>query len=184
MLAQIATPPGDTDFYKLELRSSWFFQGFLPAHYFQIDARTGVVDGYGSTQHIPIFERWFLGGLTSLRGYRYHQIGPADIYGEPLGGDTYFFGDAEYTIPIVKMISVAWFYDIGNVFANPYSFKLTQQQSHFYSDNVGIGLRIVLPILGPQGVPLRLDYGFPLTHDPNTGSTGRVQIGVGYTREF
>ncbi|MGA2542937.1 MAG: outer membrane protein assembly factor BamA [Verrucomicrobiota bacterium] len=183
-LTQIATPPGDTDFYKLELRSSWFFKGLAPGHILQLDARGGVVDGYGGTQHIPIFERWFLGGLGSLRGYRYHQIGPADGFGEPLGGDTYFFGDAEYSIPLVKIVRLAWFYDMGNVFADPYSFKLTQQQAHFYSDNVGIGLRIVLPIGGPQGVPLRLDYGIPMTHDANTGSGGRVQIGVGYTRDF
>jgi outer membrane protein insertion porin family len=183
-LTQIATPPGDTDFYKLEMRSSWYFKGFAPSHVLELDARAGVVDGYGSSDHVPIFERWFLGGIGSLRGYRYHQVGPEDGYGEPLGGDTYFFGDAEYTIPIIKMISFAWFYDIGNVFANPYSFKLTQQQVHFYSDNVGVGLRIVLPIGGPQGVPLRLDYGIPITHDPNTGSSGRVQISVGYTREF
>jgi outer membrane protein insertion porin family len=184
LLTQIATPPGDTDFYKLELRSSWFFKGLAPGHILQLDARGGVVDGYGGTTHIPIFERWFLGGLGSLRGYRYHQIGPQDGFGEPLGGDTYFFADAEYSIPLAKIIRLAWFYDMGNVFANPYSFKLTQGQTHFYSDNVGIGLRIVLPIGGPQGVPLRLDYGIPITHDANVGSGGRIQIGVGYTRDF
>ena len=184
LLTQIATPPGDTDFYKLEMRSSWYFKGLAPGHILQLDGRSGVVEGYGGTDHIPIFERWFLGGLGSLRGYRYHQIGPQDGYGEPLGGDTYFFGDAEYSIPLVKIVRLAWFYDIGNVFADPYSFKLTQQQTHFYSDDYGIGLRIVLPIGGPQGVPLRVDYGIPLTHDPNLGNSGRVQIGVGYTRDF
>jgi outer membrane protein insertion porin family len=184
LLTEVATPPGDTDFYKLELRSSWFFKGFAPGHILELDARGGVVDSYDGTRRIPIFERWFLGGLGSLRGYRYHQIGPEDAYGEPLGGDTYFFGGAEYSIPLAKIIRLAWFYDMGNVFAGPYSFKLTQAQTHFYSDNVGIGLRIVLPIGGPQGMPLRLDYGIPITHDPNLGSSGRIQIGVGYTREF
>ena len=183
-VAQVATPPGDTDLYKLELRSSWFFKGFAPGHILEIDGRTGVVDTYGGTQRVPIFERWFLGGLGSLRGYRYHQIGPSDEYGEPLGGDTYFFGDAEYSIPLAKIVRLAWFYDIGNVFADPYSFKLTQTQTHFYSDNLGIGLRIALPFGGPQGVPLRLDYGIPLTHDSNLGSAGRIQIGVGYIRGF
>ena len=172
LLTQIATPPGDTDFYKIEMRSSWYFKGFAPGHILQLDGRSGVVDGYGGTDHIPIFERWFLGGLGSLRGYRYHQIGPQDSFGEPLGGDTYFFGDAEYSIPLVKIVRLAWFYDIGNVFADPYSFKLTQAQTHYYSDDYGIGLRIVLPIGGPQGVPLRIDYGIPLTHDSNLGQPG------------
>jgi outer membrane protein insertion porin family len=184
ILAQIATPPGDTEFYKLELRSSWFFKGFANGHILQLDGRGGVVDPYGGSTHVPIFERWFLGGLGSLRGYRYHQIGPQDQFGEPIGGDTYFFGDAEYSIPIVKIVRLAFFYDIGNVFAQPYSFKLSGRQTHFYSDNVGVGLRIVLPMGGPQGVPLRIDYGIPMTHDPDVGSAGRVQIGVGYTRDF
>jgi outer membrane protein insertion porin family len=184
LLTQIATPPGDTDFYKLETRSSWYFKGLLPGHILQLDGRAGVVDTYDGTQHVPIFERWFLGGMGSLRGYRYHQIGPTDVFGEPLGGDTYFFGDAEYSIPIVKFIRFAWFYDIGNVFPKPFSFKLGDRQTHFYSDDVGVGLRIVLPFGGPQGVPLRIDYGFPLTHDSDVGSGGKVQIGVGFTRDF
>ena len=184
LLTQIATPPGDTDFYKLEMRSSWFFKGFLQGHILQLDGRAGALDTYGGTEHVPIFERWFLGGMRSLRGYRYNQVGPQDEYGEPLGGDTYFFGDAEYSIPVIKYIRLAWFYDIGNVFKDPYSFKLAEGQTHFYSDDAGIGLRIVLPIGGPQGVPLRLDYGIPWTHDANIGSNGRIQIGVGYTREW
>ena len=184
LIAQIATPPGDTDLYKLEMRSSWFFKGFTQGHILQLDARTGVVDTYGGTSRVPIFERWFLGGLGSLRGYRYHQIGPSDPYGEPLGGDTYFFGDAEYSIPLAKILRLVWFYDIGNVFAQPYSFKLTESQTHFYSDDVGIGLVIALPFGGPGGVPLRIDYGIPITHDANLGSAGRVQIGVNFLRGF
>jgi outer membrane protein insertion porin family len=183
-IAQIATPPGDTDFYKLELRSVWYFKGLAPGHILQLDTRGGVVDTYDGTQHVPIFERWFLGGLGSLRGYRYHQIGPQDGFGEPLGGDTYFFGSAEYSIPLNKLIRLAWFYDMGNVFADPYSFKLTRGQTHFFSDNVGMGLIINLPIGGPQGVPLRVDYGIPITHDANVGSGGRVQIGVNFNRPF
>ncbi|MGD1086287.1 MAG: BamA/TamA family outer membrane protein, partial [Verrucomicrobiota bacterium] len=178
-----ATPPGDTDFYKLELKTGWFFRGLRPGDIIELDAQGGVADTYGGTPRIPIFERYFLGGLYSLRGYRYRQVGPADQFGEPLGGDTYFFGGGEYSIPIVKdFVRLAWFYDIGNVFANPYSFKLTEQQTHFYEDDAGMGLRIVLPIGG--GMPLRLDYGIPITHDANTGSSGKVQFGVGYTRNF
>jgi len=182
-VADIATPPGDAEFYKLELKSSWYFPGFLPGHILEIDGRGGVVDSYGSTSHIPIYERWFLGGLYSLRGFRYRQVGPQDQFGEPLGGDTYFFGGAEYSIPLAKIVRLAWFYDIGNVYQDPFSVKLTGRQQHFFEDDAGIGLRIILPMGG--GIPLRLDYGVPITHDTDTGSaSGRVQIGVGYTRDF
>jgi outer membrane protein insertion porin family len=183
ILAQVATAPGDTDFYKLELRTSWYFRGFRPGDIIELDGRAGVADTYGDTARVPIFERWFLGGLNSLRGFKYRQVGPADQFGEPLGGDTYWFGGAEYSIPIVtKIIRLAWFYDAGDVYADPYSFKLSEQQSHYYNDDAGMGLRILLPVGG--GMPLRLDYGIPITHDINSGSAGKVQVSVGFSRDF
>ncbi|MGA2749728.1 MAG: outer membrane protein assembly factor BamA [Verrucomicrobiota bacterium] len=179
--AEVATRPGDTEFYKLELHSSWFFPGFAKGHIIELDGRTGVVSAWGASTHVPIFERWFLGGLYSLRGYRYETVGPEDQFGEPLGGDTYFFGSAEYSIPIIKMLRVAAFYDVGNVYPDPFSFNPGPNRG-LYSDDAGLGLRIVLPIGG--GTPLRLDYGIPITHDPNMGNSGKFQFGVGYQHPF
>jgi len=179
--ADVATEPGDTDFYKLGLKSSWYFKGFGNGHVLEIGGETGVVSAYGDSTQVPIFERYFLGGLYNLRGYKFHTVGPQDNFGEPLGGDTYFYGAAEYSIPIIKMIRLAWFYDMGNVFTDPYSFNPGPGRG-LITDDVGIGLRISLPIGG--GVPLRLDYGIPIQHDSNVGSSGRVQIGVGYTHDF
>jgi outer membrane protein assembly factor BamA len=56
---------------------------------------------------------------------------------------------------------------------------------HFYNDDVGVGLRIVLPIGG--GTPLRLDYGIPMTYEHGPGSAskwGRFQFGFGYSHPF
>jgi outer membrane protein insertion porin family len=178
---EVATSPGDTDFYKLSLKSGWYFKGFGSNQVLEIGAETGVVSPYGDSTQVPIFERWFLGGLYNLRGYKYQTVGPEDEFGEPLGGDTYFYGTAEYSIPVIKMVRLAWFYDIGNVFTSSYSFNPGPGR-RAYTDDVGMGLRIVLPIGG--GVPLRLDYGIPIQHDPNLGSSGRIQIGVGYTHDF
>jgi len=181
LLADVAAPPGDTEFYKLEMRSSWFFPGFAAGHILEVDARAGVVAPWDGTTRVPIFERWFLGGLYSLRGYKYQTIGPQDQFGEPLGGDTYFFGTAEYSIPIIKMLRVAAFYDAGNVYPDPFSFTPGANRG-FYSDDAGLGLRITLPIGG--GTPLRLDYGIPITHDPTVGNSGRFQFGFGFTHPF
>jgi outer membrane protein insertion porin family len=182
LFVDVATPPGDTEFYKIELKTSWYYPGFRPGDIFEIDARSGVVDTYGGTTQVPIYERWFLGGLNSLRGFRYRQVGPTDGYGEPLGGDTYWFAGAEYSIPLAKIVRLAWFYDAGDVYADPYSLKLSQQQTHYYNDDFGMGFRFILPIGG--GMPLRFDYGIPRTHDANSGAGGKVQISVGYTRDF
>lgn len=177
---EVASSPGNTDFYKLQLSTHWFFKGFAPGHIFELEGQSGVVSPYGASSQVPIFERWYLGGITSLRGYRYQQVGPEDQYGEPLGGDTFWFGSAEYSIPIVKMLRFAMFYDIGNVDPQPFNFNPGAGRK-FYNDDVGIGLRIILPIIG-QGVPLRLDYGFPIIHDPTAGGHGEFQFSMGYNR--
>ena len=179
-LTEVAGGPlgGDTEFYKLELRTAWFFRGFRTGHVLEFDGRTGVVAGFGAPNHVPISDRFFLGGLESLRGYRYRQVGPTDQFGEPLGGSTYWYGTMEYSIPVIERIRVAAFYDIGNVYASPYSFS-TGPGRGLYSDNWGLGLRLDLPI-----GPLRLDYGIPITHDANISGSGRFQFGVGYRHSF
>jgi outer membrane protein insertion porin family len=181
ILSSVAAPPGDTQFYKVELRTSWFFRGFRPGHILEVDGRVGVVSPWDGTAQVPIFERWFMGGLYNLRGYKYQTVSPMDPLGEPLGGDTVLFATAEYSIPIIKMLRVAGFYDFGNVYPDPFSFNPGPNRG-FYSDDVGLGLRIILPIGG--GTPLRLDYGVPITHDPTVGSSGRFQFGFGFQHPF
>ena len=124
---------------------------------------------------MPFYERYYLGGLYSLRGFKYRSISPReDHISEPIGGDTYWFGSAEYSIPIIERLRLALFYDIGNVAVGSYDYNLSN-----FNDNWGIGLRLNLPI-----GPLRLDYGIPIHHDQFNSGSGRFQFGVGYTREF
>lgn len=165
---------GDVDFYKLELKTGWYFRGFGEGHILEAVGRIGVVDEYSDTTLVPIFERFFLGGLYSLRGFKYRDIGPRDINDEPLGGKSYYFGSLEYSIPIIDRLRFAVFYDIGNVYQDAYDFDFSQ-----WNDNVGIGVRINLPI-----GPLRLDYGYPIHNDTAPDGSGRFNFGVGYTREF
>ena len=124
-----------------------------------------------------------------MRGFEYRNVGPRDPnYGniqyqamanEPIGGDSYWFGSLEYSLPIIAKedsinLRFALFYDAGCVGAAPYSF------SGNFDDNWGMGIRLDIPKIGP----LRLDYGIPIHHDAfNTGGA-RFQFGVGYTREF
>jgi outer membrane protein insertion porin family len=98
---------------------------------------------------------------------------------EPIGGDSFWFGSLEYSIPILEKesgpsVRIALFYDAGAVGAGPFSF------SGNFDDDYGIGLRLDIPHLGP----LRLDYGIPITHDQYNGASGKFQFGFGYTRGF
>ena len=168
---------GDTDFYKLELESSWYFRGLWEGHVLELGGRAGVVEAYGDSTRVPLFDRFFLGGANTLRGYKFRHVGPVDEFGEPLGGNTYWMGSAEYSIPLIERLRFAVFYDIGMVYSRAYDFDFAN-----YNDNWGVGLRLAIPQLGPA--PLRLDYAFPITHGAETSGAGRFQFSVGYQRPF
>ena len=177
---------GDKTFYKVELHTAWYFPGFFKGHVLEVIGRAGVADSLEGGD-VPFYDRYYLGGLYSLRGFKFRNIAPRDpnyvpggsMPNEPIGGDSYWFGSLEYSVPIFEKdggvsLRFALFYDIGAVGAAPYSF------SSSYNDNWGLGMRLNIPHLGP----LRLDYGIPITHDNFNGSSGQFQFGVGYTREF
>jgi outer membrane protein insertion porin family len=165
---------GEKEFYKLEAKTAWYFRGLATGHVLEVVARTGIAQSL-QDQDVPFYDRYYLGGLYSLRGYKYRSISPRQAgFDEPIGGDTYWFGSAEYSIPVIEKLRVALFYDVGNVSARSFSYDLEQ-----FDSNWGLGMRLNLPI-----GPLRLDYGIPIRHDQYNGSSGRFQFGVGYTREF
>lgn len=165
---------GDEEFYKLQFKTAWYFPGLFNGHVLEAVGRAGVAESLNSGD-VPFYDRYYLGGLYSLRGFRYRGISPRDPgYDEPVGGDTFWFGSLEYSIPIIPRLRFAMFYDIGSVAAKPYDFNVSD-----FSDNWGLGMRLNLPI-----GPLRLDYGIPINHDRYNSANGRFQFGVGYTREF
>jgi outer membrane protein insertion porin family len=177
---------GDTTYYKVEAKTAWFFPGFFKGHVLEADGRVGVAKSLGSSD-VPFYDRYYLGGAYSLRGFKYRNIGPRDpMYGinpnmanEPIGGDSYWYGSLEYSIPILDKdngpsVRFALFCDAGAVGAGSYSF------SGNFDDDYGAGLRLDIPHLGP----LRLDYGIPITHDQYNSGSGKFQFTVGYTRQF
>ena len=174
--AELAGGPwgGDVDFYKLELKHMQYVKGLWEGHLLELGGRTGVAEAYNGDRDVPLFDRFFLGGLDSMRGYRYRDIGPRDRFREPLGGDTYWFATAEYSIPIVERVRFAGFYDIGMVYPDPYHYVFSK-----YADNWGLGIRLMLPI-----GPLRLDYGIPIHNSTGKAGSGRFQFSAGYRRDF
>jgi outer membrane protein insertion porin family len=79
---------GDKDFYKLQLQSAWYFRGIRSGHVLEVAGRTGVASSLGSGE-VPFYERFYLGGLNTLRGYRYRSISPRQAgFSEPIGGNT------------------------------------------------------------------------------------------------
>jgi outer membrane protein insertion porin family len=179
---------GNEDYYKLDLTSAWYFPGLFKGHVLEAGGRIGFADSV-SGGDVPFYDRYYLGGLYSMRGYKFRNVAPRDPnYGnpvypnmanEPIGGDSYWFGSLEYSIPIFEKdqgvsLRFAVFYDIGAVSSSSYTL------SSDFDDDVGAGIRLNIPHLGP----LRLDYGIPITHDKYQGNSGQFQFGVGYERPF
>ena len=145
---------GSDNFYRFEFRGSQFFPLFeTQAQVLSLIARAGVIQNYGATKQLPYYDAFYLGGPYTLRGYEYREVGPRDVLGEPIGGKSYGFFSAEYSIDIVSPIRFAIFYDAGFVNRGAYDFNPAA-----YNDNFGFGLRLFV-----AGAPLSLDFGIPIT---------------------
>ena len=131
---------------------------------------------------IPLPERFFAGGGTSLRGFALNQAGPRDSAGFPVGGQALLEFNQEFRFPmrlpyIGTALSGALFYDGGNVYsrlgrvtfrssppkpifnpANPLVclYNCTNELNYF-AHTVGIGFRYSTPV-----GPIRIDLGFPI----------------------
>lgn len=189
------------NFYQLEIKGSQYWSpsrlfspasstyDFFKEHVLEIVGNMGVVEAFGSGDRgiegmVPVNNRWYLGGLYSLRGFKFREVGPVDpLTQEPIGGGTYWFASAEYSVPVVPRVRFAFFFDTGMVYPGSYSFQPQRfadgSTTGYYNSNWGLGLRLNLPI-----GPLRLDYGIPIKTDKFNDSSGQFQFGVGYTRDF
>jgi outer membrane protein insertion porin family len=128
------------------------------------------VENFDNSDHVPLFDRLYLGGPNSLRGFRFRAMAPYDDKGQPIGGDSLARITAEYTFPIMDRIRGATFYDTGFVNRGAYDMSLDQLAS-----DVGLGLRLDLPI-----GPVRLDYGVPIQNPHHSSSTGQFNFSIGY----
>jgi outer membrane protein insertion porin family len=178
---------GDVNVYKLNAKTTFYFPVFN-GHVVEVLGAAGVVDAFGRTKgsgptvfepsigkfvkvnDVPMFDRYFLGGANTLRGFNYRDVGPKDAQNEPIGGNSFANATVEYTFPVVERIRGAVFFDIGNVWRDAGDLGLSDLKS-----DVGLGVRLNLPI-----GPLRLDYGYPLQTDKTTSKAGHIQFSVGY----
>ncbi|MGI8889599.1 MAG: BamA/OMP85 family outer membrane protein [Chthoniobacterales bacterium] len=136
-----------------DLQKSSFHKWFERS-LFSFGARAGIVyplntAGTTAALAIPIDERFFTGGSTTVRSFAERDLGPHDPRGNPIGGEYYTIFNAEYTFPIYGELLGAVFVDAGNLLPDALSPGLNDLR---YA--VGAGLRYNLPI-----GPVRVDYG-------------------------
>jgi outer membrane protein insertion porin family len=158
----------ETDFVKLEAYGS-NFQRLGRRITLAVSVRGGVAYGLGSTEQLPIVERFFLGGRSTVRGYAQDSLGPKGADGNPTGGNAYLMGNVEFRTDIGRGFGLVPFVDMGNVWlrakdVDPMQLKFT----------VGLGLRYNTPV-----GPLRVDYGFKLNREAGE-SRGEIHFSVGH----
>jgi len=129
---------GDLNYTKVELNTFYF-----------IPITTNLnlsfkVSGGSAWGSVPIFDRYFLGGLTNLRGYSYEEVG------SPTGGKSFVFGRMELEVPLKGSFVFVPFYDVGGVEGS--SNRLPKDIKHSFGFGVGVKT--------PVG-PIRLDLAFP-----------------------
>jgi outer membrane protein insertion porin family len=142
---------------------------------------TGTFDD----KSLPISERFFAGGATTLRGFSYEQAGPQAILEPrtpdelpalvPVGGNALTIFNFELRYPLTRRIRLVPFYDLGNVFPLVSDIRFGGM-----TNSVGLGLRVNTPI-GPVGV----DYGYlldPPSYATASGASLRQPRGVIHIR--
>jgi len=113
--------------------------------------RIGAADAFGQSQDVPIFRRFFAGGINSTRGYGRWLVGPLNAADSPIGGRSLLEGSLEFRTPVYKQLGGVVFVDVGEVEKEPFVYGRHLQFG------VGFGARYQT-VVGP----LRVDLGFPL----------------------
>ena len=153
---------GDSQFTKAEGSTSWYFP--LPfSTVFHVLGSAGQV-WENEEGKLPVYERFYLGGMSSIRGYEYGKVSPIDPEtGDRIGGDRMWYTNVEFVVPVLKKQGVfgVAFFDAGDSLAD-------DQEWTFNEVAKAVGLEIRW--LSPMG-PLRVVWGYnldPLPDEPQT----------------
>lgn len=141
----------------------WKFTGFIHGELGNIVEQSSGI--------LPDYERFYLGGINSVRGYKWRDISALDDKGKEIGGNKYMQGNIELLFPIVESAGIVglFFADAGDVFAK--DEELSVSEMHY---TAGYGLRWYSPI-----GPIRIEYGQILDDKAGKSGDGRWEFTMG-----
>jgi len=163
---------GDEDFYKLigeyayyfnfdELSLDWELPFIASVH-----AKVGYAEAFADTSVLPIDYRFYVGGDTTIRGFKWGEAGPQDEDGDPEGANRELILNFELGYDITKMLRLIAFVDVGGGWWDEYDLSDMRKSA-------GVGLRVMTPM-----GPIRLDIGWKL--DRKSGeSASEWHFGMG-----
>ncbi|MBN2653803.1 MAG: outer membrane protein assembly factor BamA [Nitrospirae bacterium] len=158
----------ETDFFKF----SAYLNNFVSISkrvVLAISGRVGYGKGIGETKELPLVERFFLGGRTTVRGYEQDMLGPKGSNNNPTGGNAFAMANIELRTDVGKGIGVVTFFDAGDVW---YSISDASMSELKFSS--GLGLRYKTPV-----GPIRIDYGVKLNKRESM-SRGELHFSIGH----
>lgn len=150
---------GDAQFTKIEGSSGWYFP--MPFKtVFHIKGAAGQVFE-NETDKLPVYERFFLGGLNSIRGFEFGKVSPIDeATGDRIGGDKMWYTNTEIIFPLLETqgLNGVVFYDAGQV--------MNDDEEWGDIDNIKSAVGLGIQWLSPMG-PLVVVWGFNLDPEPD-----------------
>jgi len=171
---------GDNYFVKVMGETSWFFP--LPLNTtLNLRAKAGMITPYGG-KTLPVYEKFFVGGIQTVRGFEYGKAGPVDASDEPVGAKYMAVFNVEWIFPLSREIGLkgALFFDVGKGFdtfkdsshrvVDPDTQRLLNKQGNGLFPlkfGAGPGIRWFSPF-----GPIHIDIGFNL--NPKNGEKGNV----------
>ncbi len=158
---------GDFHFTRATASVAKFFPLYRESVALMLKGRWGTINP-SKGDVLPEYERFILGGLNSIRGFRYGEVGPEDSLGNVLGGRRMVVFNIEITFPggpIPGLYGVL-FHDEGNGYED--QIDLTNMKKSY-----GAGIRWVTPM-----GPLRLEYAKVINPEPDE-SPSRWEFSVG-----
>jgi outer membrane protein insertion porin family len=169
---EVAGLGGQSKFIKAESRLRWYLPFYesprLGTLVFAPGVTFGYGLGYGGSSELPLFERYFPGGINSVRGFAVRSLGPREdvfdsrgrlVRRDVVGGSQQLVFNNEVIFPIVESLGLkgVLFFDAGNAFRATQGIAFNDMRMA-----VGPGIRWLSPI-----GPLRIEVGFPL--NPRVG---------------
>ncbi len=157
---------GDSRFIKSDIGARWYYPLLKDpkwggSYVFALGGTLGYGIGFdqpsSSKYELPLFERYFPGGINSVRGFADRSLGPKED-GDVVGGDKQAIVNVEIHFPVAEQFGLRGlaFFDIGQAFKESESISLSA-----FRRSVGFGARWMSPF-----GPLRVELGFPLNKQP------------------
>ncbi|MBW2133547.1 MAG: outer membrane protein assembly factor BamA [Deltaproteobacteria bacterium] len=158
---------GNIAFTKYIGKTGWYFPIFKGTVGF-LHAKAGYVEENPGGR-LPDWERFYLGGISSLRGFKYRSVSPKNEDGIKIGGNKFIQFNAEYLVPLFPDMGIfgVAFFDTGNAYNNDEDIELSNMR-----ESAGLGFRWFSPV-----GPIRLEYGLILDRQEDE-SAGRWEFSM------